>query len=166
MYQIGMKVVHPLHGIGEVESVEDKTILGSTTRFAGISFQEGRLNVMINVSSKNPQVRPLVAVEEVEKVMEHLRSNICEVPPKANDRHTFHLNKLKKGDIYSLCEVIKDTIYISGVKKISPREHNLVKQARGILADELSCVTGCDRDEMEKIIDHTCRVQKVELAVA
>lgn len=166
MYQIGMKVVHPLHGLGEVESLEEKTILGSTTRFAGISFQDGRLNVMINVSSKNPQVRALVAVEEVEKVMAHLRNNVCEVPPKANDRHTFHLTKLKKGDIYSLCEVVKDTIHISSSKKISPREHSLLKQARGILADELSCVTGCDRDEMEKIIDHTCRVRKVEMAVA
>ncbi len=162
MYQVGMKVIHPLHGVGIVEDLEEKTILGTVTRMASLSFQDGRLKMMVNVSSPNPMIRPPVDPQEVEAVMTTLRRTRTDIPRKANDRYPVNLARIKSCDIHQLSDVVKE---LTIVKKITPKEHTMLKQARRVLADELACVTGCDEDEMEKIIDHTCRANVGELAL-
>ncbi|MCA9793120.1 MAG: hypothetical protein KC910_15030 [Candidatus Eremiobacteraeota bacterium] len=162
MFQVGMKVVHSLHGLGIVEALEEKTILGSVTRMASLSFQDGRLQMMVNVSSSNSLIRPVIDCREVEAVMDTLRRNRTDIPRRANERYPINLAKIKSGNVHQLCEVVKE---LTVVKKITPKEHTMLKQARRILSDELACVTGCDADEMEKIVDHTCRVNAGELVL-
>lgn len=145
-------------------SLEVMEIMGSTIQMAGISFQEGRLEVRVNVSSPSSMIRPISSEQKVEEIMDFLRNQVTEVPPKANDRHTYHLNRMKTGDVMALAQVVKNTMFYTGKKRISPREVTLMKQARRILAEELACVTGNDADEMEMIIDRTCR-RKTAVAI-
>ncbi len=41
-YGIGKVMMHPLYGIGTVEKVEEKDVLGKVNKFAIISFQNDR----------------------------------------------------------------------------------------------------------------------------
>lgn len=166
MYRVGMKVMHALHGVGDVESMEEKTILGQVTRFAVISFQESRMKIMVNVDQGNGMIRPTIHPDQVEDVMEHLRRNNSQLPSKSTDRYAVNLTKIKSGDIIKLAEVVKDLIVLGKEKRTSPKEQTMLKQARRILAAELACVTGCEEDEMEKIVDHTCRINAPEMAMA
>ena len=166
MYQVGTKVVHPIHGLGEVESLEVKEVLGTTISMAGISFQEGRLQVSVNISSPSAMIRPVMSPEEVEEVMDFIRNGVTEVPSRANERHTYHLNAMKTGGPMALAHVVKNTIFYTGKKRISAREVSLMKQARRILACEIAAVTGCNEDEMEQIIDRSSRRKQAELVPA
>ncbi|MBI3929547.1 MAG: hypothetical protein HY319_28660 [Armatimonadetes bacterium] len=163
IFRAGSKVVHSLHGLGVVESIEEKDILGKLSRFSVISFQEGRLKIMVNVDQGNNMIRPLIDADEVGTVMDHLRQEHNDLPTKTTERYQVNLNKIKSGDIYALAAVVKNLIAVSYDKKLSPKEQQMLKQSRRILAQELAYVTGCDDDEMEQIVDHTCRVGKREL---
>jgi CarD family transcriptional regulator len=65
MFSIGEKVLHPLHGVGVVETIEEKAILEKLARFSTISFQGDRLKIMVNLDQGNNLIRHLVAADEI-----------------------------------------------------------------------------------------------------
>ena len=107
--QEGSKIFHSLHGIGTVESVEEKIVLGQPTRFSISSFGDDGLKIMINLDRKDNMVRPLIERTEIPKVLEHMEKWVSDLPSKAPTRYSTNLSKLKTGSIYSLCEVIGRT---------------------------------------------------------
>lgn len=167
MFTVGSKVIHPLHGLGTVDSIEEKTILEQVSRFACISFQNDRLKIMVNLGQKNSMIRPLIAAEEIASVLSHLREQDgISLPTRSSDRYNINLKRIKSCDIYQLAEVIRDLTGLSKNHKLSPKEQQMLKQARKTLAIEFSYVTGRVEDEMEAEIDEVCRCEERELVMA
>lgn len=164
MFTVGSKVIHPLHGLGTVEKLEEKTILGQLSRFACISFQNDRLKIMVNLEQKNSMIRPLISEEEIARVMDHLRNCEGNLPTKSSERYNINLKKIKSCDIYQLAEVVRDLTGLSREKKLSPKEQQMLKQSRKMLSVEFGYVTSRDEEEMESVIDATCRNEEEVLA--
>jgi CarD family transcriptional regulator len=154
MFKVGSKVIHSLHGLGVVEAIEEKAILGAVTRFAGLSFD--RLKIMANVDQRNSMVRALIGVDQVAGVMEHLKRCETELPTNYTKRYNLNLEKVKSGDIRQLCEVIKSLTKMSRTKKLGHKDQSMLERARKVLAQELSYVTDCDAENMEQVIEQTC----------
>jgi CarD family transcriptional regulator len=158
------KIVHSLHGVGTVESTEDKTMLGKSTRFATISFQEDRLKIMINLDQRNPMIRPLMTSGQVEEVMDRLKNHTCDtIISKSTQRYSVNLQKIKTGEVKALCEVIKELTGLLEEKRLTQKELTLLEQSREVLADELSQVTKRSKEEMVDWIGRSCS-RKAELA--
>ena len=157
MFTIGTKVVHPLHGLGTVDSIEEKAILGQISKYACISFSGDRLRIMVNLRQKNSMIRPLINSDEISKVMDHLRDSDGTLPTRSSDRYSLNIKKIKSCDIYQLAEVIRDLTGLSQNHKLSPKEQQMLKSARKTLAVEFSYVNGKNEEEMEAEIDETCR---------
>ncbi len=166
MFTVGSKVIHPLHGLGTVEKVEEKTILGQVSQFACISFQNDRLKIMVNLEQRNSMIRPLIEADEIVRVMEHLRNCEGNLPTKSSERYNINLRKIKSCDIYQLAEVVRDLTGLSREKKLSPKEQQMLKQSRKMLSVEFGYVTSRDEEEMEAVIDATCRNEDVEVLAA
>ena len=147
-------MIHSLHGLGVVESVEEKTILGNVTRFAILAFE--RLQIMANVSQKNCMVRPLIEAPQVPKVLEFLKECSCELPSNYTKRYNLNLEKMKSGDIFQTCEVIKSLSVLARGKKLGHKDQSMLEKARKVLAQELSYVADCDVENMESVLDQTC----------
>ena len=160
MLKQGSKIIHSLHGIGTVESVEEKVVLGQPTRFSISSFGDDGLKIMINLDRKDNMVRPLVEPSEVPKVLEHLEKWVSDLPSKAPTRYSANLSKLKTGSIYACCEVIKGLISLSEERKLSPKDQAMLEKCRKNLAEELGLVRKVNTDEMEQVIDATCRTSE------
>ena len=164
--RVGSKIVHSLHGVGTVESTEEKTILGKDTHFAVLSFQEDKLKIMVNLDQKNNMIRPLMTSKEVEAVMEHLKNHICgAIISKSTLRYNINLQKIKTGDPTSMCEVIKELSALLEEKRITQKEMSMLEQIRKILASELSQVTNKTEEEMTLWIERICN-PKAELVTA
>jgi len=157
MIEAGSKVFHSLHGVGTVLSIEEKIVLGQPTTFSVSSFGDDGLKIMVNLNKKEKMIRPLVDLEEVPKVFDHLQNWDSDLPTKAPTRYSMNLGKLKSGDIFSLCEVIKGLTALSETRKLSPKDQVMLEQTRKHLAQELSFVREVDAEEMEEIIDTACR---------
>ena len=157
MIEAGSKVFHSLHGVGTVLSIEEKVVLGQPTKFSVSSFGDDGLKIMVNLIKKERMIRPLLEEEEVPKVFEHLESWDSDLPSKAPTRYNLNLGKLKSGDIFALCEVIKGLTALSETRKLSPKDQTMLEQTRKNLAEELSLVRDVASEEMEEIIDRACR---------
>lgn len=165
MYNIGQKVIHPLHGVGVVEMIEEKTILGKISPFAVISFQNDRLKIMINLNQTSSLVRDLVGKEEVPQVFRHLKRCKSELPTKSSERYNINLKKIKSADVYQVAEVIKDLTDLSLVKKLSPKELSMLKQTKKLLSTEFSYITEMTPEEIEEMIDRSCRHEQMAVGV-
>jgi len=156
-YLCGQRVVHPLFGIGVVEKIEQKEVMGTTSRFGIISFQNDRLKYMVNLDQKNNMIRNLIHKDEVPKVFEFMRTCKSGMPVKSSERYSVNMKKIKTADIYQLAEVLKDLSELSKIKKLSPKEKDMLKQYRKLMAAEFSCVTEETPEHLEQMIDNTCR---------
>ena len=160
--RVGAKIVHSLHGVGTVESTEEKTILGKSTKFAVISFQDDKLKIMVNLDQKNSLIRPLMNGKEVESVMDHLKNHICgTIISKSTLRYNLNLQKIKSGDPTSMCEVIKELSALLEEKRITQKEMSMLEQIRKILASELSQVKNKTEEEMTEWIQTICSRQEL-----
>ena len=158
MIEAGSKVFHSLHGVGTVISIEEKVVLGQPTTFSVSSFGDDGLKIMINLDKKEKMIRPLIEQSDVPKVFDHLQNWASDLPSKAPTRYSLNLGKLKSGDIFALCEVIKGLTALSETRKLSPKDQVMLEQTRKNLAQELSLVRAVDPEEMEEIIDRSCRI--------
>ena len=163
---VGAKIVHSLHGVGHVESLEDKDILGKSSRFAVISFQEDRLKIMVNIDQRNSMLRPLMSGEEVEAVMAHLSNHTCQtVISKSTQRYNVNMQKIKSGDVNCLAEVVKELSGLLEEKRLTQKEMTMLEQTRKILAAEVSQVTNRSEEESLAWIEQVCS-RKRELVSA
>ncbi len=157
MFSVGSKVMHPLHGLGTVESIEHEVILAQDCDLACISFQNDRLKIKVNLSKKNAMIRPLVDKEEILKIVSHLKTTDNTLPIRSSDRYNFNLRKVKSCDVYQLAEVIRDLTVFSKNHKLPPKEQQMLKQARKTLAIEFGFITNRDEEDIESEIDEICR---------
>lgn len=157
--EVACQVVHSLHGVGTVESLETKEVLGRETRFATISFQDDRLKIMVNLDQRNSMLRPLMNAPQVESILDYLRSH-CNDAVITNSTHRYNLNlqKIKSGDVNSLCQVIKELSGLLEEKRLTQKEHSMLEQSRKILASELSSVKQRPQEEMIELISQTCGI--------
>jgi len=157
MIEAGNKVFHSLHGVGTVLSIEEKVVLGQPTTFSVSSFGDDGLKIMVNLNKRENMMRPLIEQDDVPKVFSHLETWDADLPTKAPTRYNLNLGKLKSGDIYALCEVVKGLTALSESRKLSPKDQMMLEQTRKNLAQELGHIRDIDPEEMEEIIDRACR---------
>ena len=166
MYNIGKKVIHALYGVGTVEAREEKEILGKTSEFYSIAFQNGRLKIMVNSAQRNEFIRDLISADEVPRVLNFLKTFKSPIPVKSPERFNLNLNKIKSTDLYKLIEVIKDLTDLSRNKKLTPKELNMLKQSKVQLCEEITCVTQWPQEEVEETVEKAAKVQDEVLLAA
>ena len=75
LFNIGDKVVYPLHGAGVIESIEEKEILGERQKYYIMKMPIGNMKVMVPMRSvKSIGLREVVDEETVTRVLERLKS--------------------------------------------------------------------------------------------
>lgn len=158
-YEKGHKVMHPLHGIGTVELVEEKKILGKTSRFSEIYFTNERLKIMVNLDSDNNMIRELVSNDELPKVFRFLQTCSNKIAARSSERYTINMKKIKSADIYKMAEVIKDLTDLKKIKKLSCKEESLLKQTKKIFSSEISFVKNISQEEAEQMVEQVIKAE-------
>lgn len=152
----GMQVVHHLYGVGRVEKIEAKSILGKTQRFSEVSFQEGKLKIMVNLDQQQNLIRSLIAPNEVPKVLKFIGKYSPDKTVKSSERYVSNMKKIKTADIYKFAEVIKDLIDLSKVKKLTPKEQEMLDQSKNILTEEFCQVKDITKEKAEDMLSKYC----------
>lgn len=149
-------VCHPMYGLGTVQTIEEKTVLGEKISLAQIFFPHENLKMMVNVDKETELFRPLIEKDKVGEVFEFLETHEVEVLSRANQRQRMHLEKIKSNNIFSLCEVIKDLALMSQRKKLSFKEAEMYERAKRVLVDELALVTGGQKEALDEKVLAAC----------
>lgn len=152
-HPIGKTLVHHVHGLGIVESVEERQIDGIVTRFAVMNFR--RMTVMVNQDRTSGVLRDPISSHEAERVLEYLGKPLDRPTVTGNPGvvHRSYVASLRSGDPFQVCDIVRDLALRSRDKKLAPREQGVMQEARALLVTELAHARQEPEDGMERQID-------------
>ena len=100
MFQVGDKIVHPMHGAGIVESIVQKKVNGVMRDYYVLKLPVRAMVVMIPTdNSEEIGVRPIVDREQADRVLEEIGSLQVEMTQNWNRRYRENMERLKSGDL-------------------------------------------------------------------
>ena len=154
MYQIGDRIVYPMHGAGIIEQIEAKVILGEKRDYYVLRVPCGDMKIMIPVDkSDDIGVRSVIGSEDLSEIYATLSSGSSEMSSNWNRRYRENMEKLKTGDIREVAEVVRNLLRIDRERTLSTGEKKMLSNARQILASEIVLASGMAPEEADKLID-------------
>ncbi|HEX3043628.1 MAG TPA: CarD family transcriptional regulator [Bacillota bacterium] len=154
MFNIGDKVVYPMHGAGIIESIEEKEISGEKLRYYIIKLPMGEMKAMVPLNKvKEVGLRQVINEGEILRVLEVLRADSSTMPPNWNHRYRVNLEKIKSGSIFEVAEVVRNLLSRDREKGLSTGEKKMLENARRILVSELVLAKNVTENIMEEILE-------------
>jgi len=144
MFQVGEKIVYPGHGIGEIVSIESRTISGSSQNFYILKIIDSDMKVMVPVdNSHSVGLRKITPRGEIQKIYDILkdRTNMVEDTQTWNRRHREYTEKINSGSIFEIAEVLRDLYVLKLDKDLSFGEKKMLDTARNLLVKEIALAT-------------------------
>ena len=151
MFQIGQMAVYPAHGVGVIESIQERSVSGSKEEFYVMRLLDNDMIIMIPTNNaRNIGLRDVIdppAVSEVYQILKHrpLRVN----NQTWNRRYRDYMDKIKTGSTFRVAEVLRDLTLLKTEKDLSFGERKMLDTAKNLLVKELSLVNNKKEDEIE-----------------
>ena len=157
VYNVGDRIVYPMHGAGIIESIESREVLGKTQEYYIMRLSSsGDMTVMIPKQKCDEiGVRFVISKEEAAKVLETFRKVPVYEDSNWNKRHRDNMVKIKSGDIYQALSVVKDLMYRDKSKGLSTSERKMLNSAKQIMVSELVLSKVAGQADIENIICDT-----------
>jgi CarD family transcriptional regulator len=154
MFQIGDKIVYPMHGAGVIEEITEKEILGKRKKYYILKFPIGDMKVMVPVGKvEQIGVRPVIDSEQVATVFSILDEDPDEMSENWNKRYRENMDKIKSGDICQVANVVRNLIARDREKGLSTAEKKLLTNARHIMVSELVLTNTYSPEEIDARLD-------------
>ncbi len=165
MFNVGDKIVYPMHGAGTIDSIEEKDILGEKQAYY-ILKMPGEVKVMIPTNkAEQVGVRNIIDKEEASKVMAILGENETEMSQNWNKRYRDNMDKMKSGDIYEVADVVRNLSFKQKEKGLSTGEKKMLSNAKQILVSELVLAEHASQEEVEKLVENKINISYDEYKV-
>lgn len=154
MFNIGDKVVYPMHGAGVIESIEEKEILGEKQQYYVMRMPIGNMKLMVPMKSvEHIGLREVVDNSTVNQVLDRLRETEENDSTNWNKRYRANMTKIKTGDIYEVADVVRSLMIRDDEKGLSSGERKMLDNARQILISELALAGGWKEEQAFELLD-------------
>ena len=154
MFNVGDKVVYPMHGAGIIEAIEEREILGERQQYYVMRLPIGEMKVMIPTRNVDGiGLREIVDDADVAKVFDILRGQKTSMSTNWNRRYRANLEKIKSGDIFEVAEVVRNLMLRDREKGLSTGERKMLDNARQILISELVLAKAIDEPQAKQLLD-------------
>lgn len=153
MYNVGDKVVYPMHGAGVIEAIEEREVLGERRSYYIMGLPVGGMKVMIPLTSeKELGLRDVIDQEGYRRVVEILVGSQSVMSKNWNQRYRANMDKIKSGSIYLVAEVVRNLSIRDKEKGLSTGERKMLDVARQILVSELVLVKNATEEQVESFL--------------
>lgn len=133
-FQVGDKVIYPNHGLGVVEKIEEKTILGTTCGFFHLRILSNDTTVLVPVINvDNVGLRRAITDEEVERLFHLLGDGKIDNHANWKGRFKDNSDKMRTGSIYDMADVLKNLTFLAKSKSLSFREKRMLDRAKALI---------------------------------
>lgn len=149
LFNIGDKVVYPMHGAGIIEAIEEKEVLGNKQLYYVIMIKN--MQIMFPMESKIG-IRQIVDEKVLDDALTTLSLEASEPIRNPTQRQRNNMSKLKTGDIYEGAEVIRDLTHLSNQRPLAMGDKTMLDNAKQILSSELGLVKGVAPEEAEELL--------------
>ena len=154
MFQVGDKIVHPMHGAGVIDSIVTKKVNGVVREYYIMKLPMGGMLVMIPTqNSEEIGVRPIIGPDEADRVIAAIHDIEVDMTANWNKRYRENMLRLKSGDLTEVARVVKGLVQRDGSRGLSNGERKMLHSAKQILISELVLSQSCSYEEMEDRIN-------------
>ena len=166
-FEIGDKVIYPNHGLGVIERIEKKTILGTTCGFYSLRMATSDTTVLVPVDNvEDVGLRRAIGDNEVKKLFTLLGNGKIENHQNWKGRFKDNSDKMRTGSLYDVVDVLKSLNHLSQSKNLSFREKRMLDRAKFLVISEISEVLSESVETVEGRVDKAlerCLVNRVKL---
>ena len=153
-FQVGDKVIYPNHGLGIVERIEEKTILGTTCGFFHLRIVANDTTVLVPVANVDGVgLRKAIDDAEVDRLFTLLGDGKIDNHQNWKGRFKDNSDKMRTGSIYDMADVLKSLTFLSKSKSLSFREKRMLDRAKALIISEVSEVMRLKALEVEEQVD-------------
>ena len=154
MFNVGDKIVYPMHGAGIVESIETKEILGAKQKYYVMKMPIGDIKVMVPThNAQDVGIRGIIESKKSKAVLEVLTTGETEITANWNKRYRDNMEKIKSGDIFEVADVIRTLAFKQKSKGLSTGERKMFNSAKQILISELVLANEMEHTEVESMVN-------------
>ena len=162
MFNIGDKVVYPMHGAGIIEGIEEKNILGEKQNYYIIKMP-GEVKVMVpTAKAADVGVRDIIDSNTAGKVFKVLETNSTQMDMNWNKRYRDNMEKMKSGDIYEVADVVRNLSFKQKEKGLSTGEKKMLLNAKQILVSELTLAENSKKEDIEEMVNSKIDLSFIE----
>jgi CarD family transcriptional regulator len=156
MFQLGDLAVYPAHGVGVIESIEDKEISGQPQKFYIMRILDTNMIIMIPTrQAANVGLRSIIDTQAVSQIYEILARKERVVEHQTwNRRYRDYMEKIKTGSLVHVAEVLRDLTLLKLDKDLSFGERKMLDTAKNLLVKELSIAEQKGEEKIEEKINH------------
>ncbi len=149
-FQVGDKVIYPNHGLGVVQGIETKTILGTTCGFYHLRMVANETTVLVPVDNVDGVgLRRAINDEEIERLFSLLGDGKIDNHQNWKGRFKDNSDRMRTGSIYDVVEVLKSLTFLARSKNLSFREKRMLDRAKFLVISEISEVSREKSDSIE-----------------
>lgn len=154
MFQVGDKIVHPMHGAGVIDGIVPQTINGVLRDFYMMKLPIGGMVVMIPTHNcAEIGVRAILTAEMAEEILSELPALEVDMTQNWNHRYRENMQRLKSGDLREVAWVVKGLMLRDGNRGLSTGERKMLHSAKQILLSELVLSQNTTYEEAEERIN-------------
>jgi CarD family transcriptional regulator len=153
-FEVGDKVIYPNHGLGIVERIEEKTILGTTCGFYHLRIVANETIVLVPVANVDGVgLRRAISDMEVERLFGLLGDGKIDNHQNWKGRFKDNSDKMRSGSIYEVADVLKSLTFLAKSKSLSFREKRMLDRAKALIISEVSEVMREKALDIENKVD-------------
>ena len=154
MFQIGDKIVHPMHGAGIVDSIVEKKVNGVTRKYYIMKLPVGSMLVMIPTeSSGDIGVRPIINSQQADEVIAAIPNIEVKMDQNWNRRYRENMERLKSGNLLEVARVVKSLSLRDSERGLSTGERKMLHSAKQILISEIVLSQNVSYEDVEERIN-------------
>lgn len=161
MFKVGDLAVYPAQGVGVIEAIEKKEIMGNKQTFYIMKIMGNGMKIMIPTNSaKAVGLREVIKAKEISKVYDILKMKDITIDKQTwNKRYREYLEKIKTGSVYEIAKVLRDLLILKNDKNLSFGERKMMDTAKSLLIKEISVATKSDETKIEQDLKHIFTIQ-------
>ena len=152
-FQVGDKVIYPNHGLGVIQQIETKTIMGTTCGFYYLRMAN-ETTVLVPVDNVDGVgLRRAVNDDEIARLFSLLGDGKIDSHQNWKGRFKDNSDRMRTGSIYDVVEVLKSLTFLAKTKSLSFREKRMLDRAKFLVVSEISEVMGQKALVIEKQVE-------------
>ena len=155
MYQIGDKIVYPMHGAGIIRAIEEKEILGSISSYYVLEVPIGNISLMVPVKNADEiGVRDVVAPSVIDELFSFIATAEIAVNENWNKRYRENMTKIKSGDLFEIGPIYQYLRKKDKERGLSSGEKKMFMSAHQILISEIMLSLNISLLEAEELMEN------------
>lgn len=156
-FNAGDIAVYPAHGVGVIENVEKKNILGKEQSFLIMRIFDNDMTIMVPTENVDKVgLRELISENQINEVFDILKEKSPQLDGKTwNKRFREYSEKIKVGQPNDIAEVMRDLMTLKNEKGLSFGERKMLDNVKHLLSQEIALATN---DKVDSVLSKIIKV--------